>query len=1059
MNILEQAAYLINDVPMLLEASYDKSPKDAEKDIVRNFDKWFDWNVRQEYSTAEARQAYAHEVVEQIKTEFIHPLNYTAANYYEEDPDAEVNPETGRKPLRKIKKAGSTEDVDLARFKSTEQFVRGLTRILFTELHYKTAREDKPRVDQMKRMLKSAYYKYLEVVQEGGGRTEGDNAWLNTDFGGLTFKELKAKLLGMYNDANTKWTADKTDWDTNYAPRAVRFSGQAALNAEQEAAARAEADAAALNAGEAPEVPVPECANENRIDLGNGYHANLISSYTQSHQWENFTGNRSKWCLTYGSSYWSGYINRYDHPNVYFVWKEGFQNMNWSQYSQEIRRPEGHPYDPWGTSLMCVMVAPNDSTGEWEIKQITSRYNHDGGAQGYGDSFCSGTGNIGEKFSQVIGVPVNVLKAKLPAPALKPNPVKDAYLSFKQDKLAYVPRRRTKVMCMGEVRFDDDIYRFYARPHISGITIVKNGCETFSLPNVYLSTHLNTSGNDGFYNNLPYIIAQQDNKYNIYDIRTGKYLLDSWYPSIYRVNPYRLRDALFYIRGTKHTGVIESINIKGNIFNAATGQFMFKNWDEPLVALGNVTSNGSGCNVGEHLGNLFTAVVEKTDPDRRSFYNVCAYPKGGELKRIPVSVVTDADPDTINPKYKSAPTMALLCTAGKYALLRHYGATAQMDYNARATSCVVYDTSREQVVAKFVISDRQSIHKIFAIPGIANRLYHVTGNKIYVYDTRRFNVDDPSDVSAAQIGVFSNTNSDAFMYDYWDTPDMAFKKKPDGTTLLFVHTADRALNILDMDLTVLSVCPNALREFTKKGDNLDNNIVAVTNDNVVVRATQNEVLRVISLDGTIKRNYRVDCCYSWQGSYINKDCPIIPVRTMDNEHYLAYNTETDEELSLPGDNQITNVTLIHDSEDDSVHYWLHDGLVAVSPDAVMLEDGTTPLVQPLRGKRCKISVMGNGIAVAKSGREYFFVNYKGERLFEGLKITNLLSMWDDGIATVEAIPVGDRNAEPARYYINVLGDYSNAIEELYESMYVMDDKPMLVEHKYPSVLDLASYLM
>ena len=1059
MNILEQAAYLINDVPMLLEASYDKSPKDAEKDIVCNFDKWFDWSVRNEYSTPEARQAYAHEVVEQIKTEFIHPLNYTAANYYEEDPDAEVNPETGRKPLRKIKKTGSNEDVDLARFKSTEQFVRGLTRILFTELHYKTAREDKPRVDQMKRMLKSAYYKYLEVVQEGGGRTEGDNAWLNTDFGGLTFKALKAKLLGMYNDANTKWTADKTDWDTNYAPRAVRFSGQAALNAEQEAAARAEEDAAAYNAGEAPEVPVPECANANRIDLGNGYHANLISSYTQSHQWESYTGNRCKWCLTHGSSYWSGYINRYDHPNIYFVWKEGFQNLSWTQYSQETRRPEGHPYDPWGTSLMCVIVGPNTATGEWEIKQITSRYNHDGGAPGYGDSFCSGTGNIGEKFSQVIGVPVNVLKAKLPAPALKPNPIKDAYLSFKQDKLSYEPHRKSKVMCMGEARFDDDVYRIYARPHVSGITIVKNGSEISSLPNIYCNSHMNTNGSDMLYNNLPYIIICQDNKYNIYDIRTGKYLLDSWYPSIHAVSHYRIRNTLFYIRASKHEGVYETIDIKGNIFNAATGQFMFKNWDEPLVSLGDVTSNGAGGNVGNCLGDLFTAVAEQTNPESRSSRNVCAYPVRGELKKIPVSVVTDADPDTLNPKYKSAPTLALICTTGKYALLSHYGTAAEVNYSARATSCVVYDTSRGQVVAKFIISGSQKTHKIFAFPGIANRLYHVTGNKIYVYDTTRFNVDDPTDVSDAQIGEFANSNATVFMSDQWNTPDMAFKRKPDGTPLIFVHTDNHALNILDMDLNVLSVCPNALREFTNKGDVLGNTIVAVTNDNVVIRATQREILRVIGLDGTIKRNYLVDCFNGRYDFYINKDCPIIPVRTMDNTHYIAYNTETDEELSLPGNNPITNVTLIHDPEDGSVHYWLHDGLVSKSPDAVMLEDETTPLVQPLRGKRCRISVMGNGIAMAKSASEYFFVNYKGERLFEGLKITNVLSMWDDGIATVEAIPADERTAEPTRYYINVLGDYSTAIEELYESMYVMDDKPMLVEHKYPTVLDLASYLM
>lgn len=1058
MNILEKAAYLINDVPMLLEASYDKSPKDAEKDIVRNFDKWFDWNVRQEYSTPEARQAYAHEAVEQIKTEFIHPLNYTAANYYEEDPDAEVNPETGRRPLRKIKKVGSNEDVNLARFKSTEQFVKGLTRILFTELHYKTAREDKPRIAQLKRMLKSAYYKYLEVVQEGGGHTEGDNAWLNTDFGGLSFKALKTKLLGMYNNADSKWNADKTDWDTNYAPRAVRFSGQAALNAEQEAAARAEEDAAAHNAGEAPEVPVPECANANRIDLGNGYHANLISSYTQSHQWENFTGCRSRWCLTYGSSHWTGYLNRYDQPNIYFVWKEGFQNLDWAQYRLENRRPEGHPYDTWGTSLMCVMVGPNNTTGEWEIKQITSRYNHDGIAPGYGDSFCSGTGSIAEKFSQVIGVPVNVLRAKLPAPAVKPNQIKDAYLTFKQDKFGYDPHNRKRMMYMGEARFDDDVYRFYGRRRNYGAMIVKNGSEIFSLPELYLSNHMLSDGTDAFYNNLPYIIVSRESKNNIYDIRTGKYLLDSWYPSVMTVGAGSPHNTLFYVRGTPRNGeVVYATNIKGNIFNAATGQFMFKTWDEPVVALSNVTSIGIGCNVGETLSSLLTPVAESTDPEHHTSYNVCAYPKGGELKRIPISVVTAANPDTIDPKYKSAPTMALMCTAGKYVLLRHYGSTARLDYHAQARSCVVYDTSREQVVAKFTITASQPVHKIFAIPGMANRLYHVTGNKIYVYDTTRFKIDNPSDVSDAQIGVF--TNSDTFMTDYWVAADMAFKKKPDGTTLLFIHAPDHALHILDKDLNTLAVCPDVLREFTKRGDILSNTIVAVTDDNVVIRATQKETLRVIGLDGTIKREYHVDCCLDWQGSYVNKDCPIIPVKSMDYRRYIAYNIETDEELSLPGNNPITNVTLIHDPEDGSVHYWLHGGLVSKSPDAVMLEDGTTPLVQPLRGKRCKISVMGNGIAMAKNAREYFFVNYKGERMFEGLKITNVLSMWDDGIATVEAIPVGAHNAEPARYYINVLGDYSTAVEELYESMYVMDERPILVENKYPTVLDLASYLM
>lgn len=1057
MNILEQAAYLVGETPILLEASYDKSPKDAEKEIVRNFDKWFDYAVRRDHDTPESRQAYAHEVVEQIKTEFIHPLNYTAANYYEEDPDAEVNPETGRRPLRKIRKVGSTEEVDLARFKSTEQFVKGLTRILFTELHYKTARADTSRINQMKRMLKSAYYKYLEVVQDGGARTEGDNAWLNTDFGGLSFKELKAKLTGLYNDSDTKWNADRAHWDANYAGRAVRFSGQAAPTAEQEAAARAAEDEEARAAGEEPEVPVPECCNRDRIDLGNGYHANLIHDYAQSHEWTDFTGRRSKWCLTYGSSYWNGYVSRYAHPNIYFLWKEGFQNLNWATYQREDQRPAGHPYDPWGLSLMCVMVAPNAATGEWEIKQITSRYNHDGNAPGYGDGFCGGTGNVGQKLSEVTGIPLNVLKNKLPAPTVRPNPVIDALLGFKQDKLAFDRRSRTKTTFHGEVRIDDDIFTFYSSNYHRGVTVVKNNNEVFVFPEQYCSVHMSSNGHDSFYNNLPYIIECRNNMYNIFDLRTGKHLLDSWYPTILAYNNYQPRNTLFYVRGTKCEPLPDGrwpdhSDIKSNIFNAASGQFVSKEWDKSLRSLSDVVSS-SGINqcVGDTNKTLIMPVTVK-EPGRQNVA-VYAYPKKGELKKIPVSVVTYGDPNMLN--YKYVPAFALHSASGKYVLFRHFGTATTLKYDNRFTHYVLYDTSLEKAVAMFPAGTYP--HRIITATGVTNRVYHVNGINIIAYDPARFDTERPLEVRDAEVGRYRDPRGNKLTTGYDDVPKVAFKKKPDGTNLVFVYDSYGIMHVFDSDLNEIVKSQGVLWCGTVD-DIPGNNIVALKNDYVVVQSNANAKILVISLeDGSIKRKYNT-VSRTTPGGFINKGYPIIPVETEDHR-WVAYNTDTDEELSLPNGGAISDVTLIHDPEDDSVHYWLHSGH-STSADNIMLEDGTTPLVNTFRGKRLKFNVLGNGLAVGKNPREYFFANYKGERLFEGLKITKLVTMWSEGIATVEAVPANaGADAEPTRYYINVLGDYSTAIEELYESMYAKNDKPMIVEKKRPSVLDLASYLM
>lgn len=419
MTILENAAYLLDGNPsminnrLLKESVWDNSyDRDAPKWILDHWDVVFPETDKPEDPNEAKRMA--KEKVAKINALFNHPVDYTLGCPNDRELDANGN-EIGPRVYE---------------MKIIRMFCLGLVRILYGELHYETEFVNPRKIEDLKKCILTALVadRKAQMASRGGQVTY---PW-STDLNGKSFNQLKAELLPHYQEAKETLA----EWDRSWHernPNSHRVTADDAPAEEIEAA-----DDGTIDDG----LPQPDMSDAVRLG---DYNVKWIQNHKQSSCWNKYTNKVSthagcNWCITIpdDNCHWRHYMERYDYPTVYFLWKDNFKELKRQDYNVEPFYSQ-QPYNDWGKSLMCLMVKA-DGHG-WKFLQLTSRYNHfkgdgaggfnsDGG--GWGDSFARNA----EDAARIIGCTVEELKQACPVHE-RPENYQDTGEDYSQDQSVF----------------------------------------------------------------------------------------------------------------------------------------------------------------------------------------------------------------------------------------------------------------------------------------------------------------------------------------------------------------------------------------------------------------------------------------------------------------------------------------------------------------------------------------------------------------------------------------------------------------------------------------------
>lgn len=641
MNILENAAYLLGGDPfmvntrMLKESVWDNSyDRDAPKWILDHWECVFP-DVDKPSDPAEAKRM-AKEKVAKLNETFNHPMDYTLGCPNERERDAEGN-EIGPRVYE---------------MKIIRMFCLGIVRILYGELNYETAFVNPRKLEDFTKCLVVALVadRKAQINARGGAVTYPWSMNLNDK----SFNELKAELLPQFPEAR----ATLDDWGNTW--RANNPNAHRGAVERQEAAVELErASDGTIDDG----IPQPDMSDP--ITIG-GYKAKWIQNHMQSACWNKYTNKVNdhdgcNWCITipHTNSHWTSYMDRYNYPTVYFLWKDNFKQLKREDFNVEPYASQ-QPYTEWGKSLMCLMV--RNENGRWTFKQLTSRYNHYRGdgrggfqseSQGYGDAFARDL----NQACDIIGCTPQELERACPVHP-RPENWEDTATDLQQDRSVFghnseydSESARASRTAVDQTISTTNLSMYGIRSKYSGWTkkigtdgsvlMVINPSDTYGrriflngfpvTTEWYRSVEVLNDNTDNV-KNLFLKVRYRNSKYNIIDINGFKYLprdvdqIDSTaYPYVVivrsgsKVNMFDIRTRKFKYKNSLNNGTTYIRNGAGfytvdsepsSTIHAPTGEVVF---NKPCYDYDNITSNSifayretedSPCNV-----------IDLVDPD------------------------------------------------------------------------------------------------------------------------------------------------------------------------------------------------------------------------------------------------------------------------------------------------------------------------------------------------------------------------------------------------------------------------------------------------------------
>lgn len=404
--ILEQAAYLLGDSELLLEAKADKSVpmavdwvlnwltktgrgKDPDKAMGNtttfNNAHYYDRNLeRPDYEAISrdaidaAKESDAEDGITRTDAEYKAIGRQAAETAKERDRADRAAPhdQTMAESVVEAVVGEFSHPVDYVhqltgRGKGwSKMFVLAFTRIALTECDFKTDHPDKQKIEQLKKCYLTA-----TMMWKADKNQFGDDCNMQ----GITYNKLVAACKPHHREALARWNEEKaqfeSEWLRNLAIRELAAAGNdnpteeeitAAINAIRE---RTDGDiAAAVEVEETPAEPVnqpyipkktdegpyadlPKPYTDGVFRLGN-YNCVLIPNYEASHTWEKFTnrtpsgehGGGVSWCITYARGHWSMY-GCGNSRTVYYCYTDNLRTLNKLDY------PDGFSTDENGSEL------------------------------------------------------------------------------------------------------------------------------------------------------------------------------------------------------------------------------------------------------------------------------------------------------------------------------------------------------------------------------------------------------------------------------------------------------------------------------------------------------------------------------------------------------------------------------------------------------------------------------------------------------------------------------------------------------------------------------------
>ena len=983
MNILENAAYLLGGDPfmvntrMLKESVWDNSyDRDAPKWILDHWECVFP-DVDKPSDPVEAKRM-AKEKVAKLNETFNHPMDYTLGCPNERERDAEGN-EIGPRVYE---------------MKIIRMFCLGIVRILYGELNYETTFVNPRKLEDFTKCLVVALVadRQAQINARGGAVTYPWSMNLNDK----SFNELKAELLPQFPEARATLDEWGNTWRANN-PNAHRGTVE-----RQETAGELERTSdGTIDDG----IPQPDMSDP--ITVG-GYKAKWIQNHLQSACWNKYTNKVSahdgcNWCITipHTKSHWTAYMQRYNFPTVYFLWKDNFKQLNRNDFNVEPYSSQ-QPYTEWGKSLMCLMV--RNENGRWTFKQLTSRYNHfrgDGRGgfqsenQGYGDAFARDL----NQACDIIGCTPAELERACPVHP-RPENWEDSAIDLHQDSSVFgttseydSESSRSTRAAVDQTLSTTNLSMHGIRNKYSGwikkigtdgsILMVINPSNTYArriflngfpvTKEWYKSVEILNDDTDNV-KNLYMKVRYRNNKYNIIDVNGFKYLprdvdqIDSTsYPYV----------------------VIVHTNNKVNMFDIRTRKFKYKN---SLDNNSTYIRNSAGFyNLEDERSTTIHAPNGEVVFDKACYeYNyvtsnsILAY---RETPDSPCNIIDLVDPDTIIATW-SGSLSDLNCCRQSYSPIiiisvpnadnpsnHDYYAYNEMTHKtASVTTNIVWATSSSVDMSNYSFREK-------VIPVVTKE------------EDGKFKLHFISWVTGRELNsVAFDADGENFDYD----ADGLFR-------FSYYHNRIRMFMYFDRFGTTLPKLRN--------NDKYDSNII--TNKNEAVCYNENEIY-------LLRNGEKVWTMPNTIGGSVERI--INTVKLNGKIYYLRYtNSSCDQSRFIKEDGSLGNAVVpCFNSAYTNVGYLGNDiAVVATSKTRTILVDLTT-----------------------------------FDRLIDRDILAILTPFDENGVAKVKLDRIGTR-------FINVDGDIATTVEALIESAKrKRGSKPMLAERKSkPSALDYAAFLI